>query len=98
MGLIEAVIRSVSRRVAWGSRSRGALGAEGGEEPVCRFGETFSEDVAESLHNQKSRTVWRQVEATFVWLFSESLAVTVKWQWCYGWDSDTGSRSHCGRV
>ena len=55
-----------------------------GAVPVCRFGETFSEDVAESLHNQKSRTVWRQVVATFVCFFSVCLAAIVKWQCCYG--------------
>ena len=50
VGLIEAVVRwaSLSFTFNW----TGCL---------SRFGETFSREPAESLHNLKSRQVWRQV-------------------------------------
>ena len=50
VGLIEAVVRwaSLSLTFNW----TGCL---------SRFGETFSREPAESLHNLKSRQVWRQV-------------------------------------
>jgi len=34
-------------------------------EAVVRFGETFTAEAAESLHNEKTRQVWRQVEAGY---------------------------------
>ena len=34
-------------------------------EAVVRFGQTFSQKPSHSLHTQKTRTVWRQVEGDF---------------------------------
>ena len=34
-------------------------------EAVVRFGQTFSQKPTHSLHTQKTRTVWRQVEGDF---------------------------------
>jgi len=42
-------------------------------EAVVRFGETFSKEPAESLHNLKSRQVWRQVEPGFFLALSVSV-------------------------
>ena len=49
VGLIEAVVRWVGGSASFLDRC------------VSRFGETFSKEPAESLHNLKSRQVWRQV-------------------------------------
>ena len=39
-------------------------------EAVKRFGETFSRKPAHSLHTQKTRTVWREVEENFFLCFT----------------------------
>eukprot|EP00092_Neocalanus_flemingeri_P001140 GFUD01001214.1.p1 GENE.GFUD01001214.1~~GFUD01001214.1.p1 ORF type:complete len:430 (-),score=156.20 GFUD01001214.1:124-1413(-) len=39
-------------------------------EAVSRFGETFSKKPAHSLHTQKSRTVWKEVEKSFFLCFT----------------------------
>ena len=42
-------------------------------EAVSRFGKTFSGEPAQSLHTQKTRTVWREVESEFFLCFTVSL-------------------------
>eukprot|EP00090_Calanus_glacialis_P007418 TRINITY_DN15853_c0_g1_i1.p1 TRINITY_DN15853_c0_g1~~TRINITY_DN15853_c0_g1_i1.p1 ORF type:complete len:430 (-),score=152.12 TRINITY_DN15853_c0_g1_i1:44-1333(-) len=39
-------------------------------EAVIRFGETFSKKPAHSLHTQKTRTVWKEVEENFFLCFT----------------------------
>jgi len=45
-------------------------------EAVVRFGETFSKEAAESLHNQKTRHVWRQVEPGYYLALTVALPTT----------------------
>jgi len=45
-------------------------------EAVVRFGATFSNEAAESLHNQKSRHVWRQVELGYYLALSVTVPST----------------------
>ena len=42
-------------------------------EAVVRFGKTFSGHPAQSLHTQKTRTVWRSVESQFFLCFTVSV-------------------------
>jgi len=42
-------------------------------EAVIRFGETFSKKPAHSLHTQKTRTVWREVEDNFFLCFTATV-------------------------
>ena len=42
-------------------------------EAVVRFGQTFSGRPSESLHTQKTRSVWRQLEDNFLLCFTVSV-------------------------
>ena len=42
-------------------------------EAVVRFGQTFSGKPSESLHTQRTRSVWRQLEDNFLLCFTVSV-------------------------
>ena len=42
-------------------------------EAVVRFGQTFSGRPSESLHTQRTRSVWRQLEDDFLLCFTVSV-------------------------
>ena len=42
-------------------------------EAVVRFGQTFSGRPSESLHTQRTRSVWRQLEDNFLLCFTVSV-------------------------
>jgi len=47
-------------------------------EAVLRFGETFSSKPAHSLHTQKTRTVWREIEPDFILCFTVNVPFVKK--------------------